>query len=249
MVVYDFANRVTKTRRDHTATPPGGTLKTFTIREEYVYDHAGRLRFTRHKINNRNWRVTAAPLYDELNRLSDKRLHASNYNGTSNIDLSSSFEYLQSLDYTYNIRGWLTGINDPGSCAALVSDNNMADLFSMSLDYESNANGATPQYNGNIAGMIWRTNTGGTCINRQQYRFSYDYNNRLTAAAHFTHNGSAWTFTNNYSESNISYDLNGNLKTYTRRGLKPNSTYDNIDVLTYTYGDAARPDRLTNMTD
>ncbi|MBL7826631.1 MAG: RHS repeat protein, partial [Saprospiraceae bacterium] len=45
--VYDFANRVTKTRRDHTATPPGGTLKTFTIREEYVYDHAGRLRFTR----------------------------------------------------------------------------------------------------------------------------------------------------------------------------------------------------------
>ena len=110
----------------------------------------------------------------------------------------------------------------------------------------SSANGATPQYNGNIAGMIWRTNTGGTCINRQQYRFTYDYNNRLTAASHYTHNGSAWTFTNNYSESNISYDLNGNLKTYTRRGLKPNSTYDNIDVLTYTYGDAARPDRLTS---
>ncbi|MBL7826426.1 MAG: hypothetical protein JNJ57_07345, partial [Saprospiraceae bacterium] len=112
----------------------------------------------------------------------------------------------------------------------------------------SSANGATPQYNGNIAGMIWRTNTGGTCINRQQYRFTYDYNNRLTAASHYTHNGSAWTFTNNYSESNISYDLNGNLKTYNRRGLNGGSPTD-IDLLTYTYGDAARPDRLTNMVD
>lgn len=125
---YDFANRLTKTRRDHTATPPGGTLKTHTIREEYVYDHAGRLRFTRHRINSHNWVVTSAPVYDEAGRLSDKRLHASNYDGASLITVNSTFNYLQSLDYTYNIRGWLTGINEPGSCSVQNGDN-LVDLF------------------------------------------------------------------------------------------------------------------------
>jgi RHS repeat-associated protein len=188
-------------------------------------------------------------LYDELNRVQDKRLHASNYDGVSAISLASNFNYLQSLDYSYNIRGWLTSLNDPTSCAIQAGDQ-LADVFSMGLDYDSNANGATPQYNGNIAAMQWRTNVSGTCQDRQQYRFTYDFSNRLTAADHWTHNGTVWTNTNRYTESNITFDLNGNIKTYTRRGLvtAPN-TYGVIDQLTYTYGDAARPDRLTNMSD
>lgn len=245
---YDFANRMTKTRRDHTATPPNGSLKTHTIREEYVYDEASRLRFTRHKINTNNWVVTAAPIYDELSRLQDKRLHASNYDGVSNINLNSSFNYLQSLDYSYNIRGWLISMNDPTSCVTQGGDQ-LADLFIMGLDYESTANGATAQYNGNISAMQWRTNVNGSCMTRQQYRFTYDYSNRLLTANHFTHNGSSWVNTNNYSESNITYDFNGNIKTYTRRGLTAPATYGIIDQLTYTFGDAARPDRLTNMAE
>jgi RHS repeat-associated protein len=90
----------------------------------------------------------------------------------------------------------------------------------------------------------------GTCLTRQQYRFTYDYGNRLLTANHFTHNGTSWTNTNNYSESGIAYDLNGNIKSYTRRGLTTApSTFGVIDQLTYTYGDAARPDRLTNVSD
>lgn len=244
---YDFANRLTKTRRDHTATPPGGTLKTYTIREEYVYDHASRLRFTRHKINVNNWVVTSAPLYDELDRLADKRLHASNYDGVSSVTLSSNFNYLQSLDYTYNIRGWLTGINDPTSCSTQNGDN-LVDLFRMQLTYESNANGGTEQYNGNIATMQWNTHINGVCGTRQLYQFSYDGANRLTAAAHRTWSGSAWTDPNRYNESGITYDLNGNILTYTRRGLTASpSTFGTIDQLAYTYGDAARPDRLTKV--
>ena len=245
---YDFANRVTKTRRNHTATPPGGALQTHTIREEYVYDEASRLRFTRHKINANNWVVTSAPLYDELSRLQDKRLHASNYDGVSAVTLNSVFNYLQSLDYSYNIRGWLTGINDPTSCAVQGGDQ-LADLFIMGLDYESIANGATAQYNGNISAMQWRSNVNGSCMIRQQYRFTYDFSNRLLSANHFTHNGTAWVNTNNYSESSIAYDLNGNIKTYTRRGQMPDLSFNVIDNLTYTYGDAARPDRLTNVSD
>ncbi|HLP96409.1 MAG TPA: RHS repeat-associated core domain-containing protein [Saprospiraceae bacterium] len=97
--------------------------------------------------------------------------------------------------------------------------------------------------------MQWRSNVNGSCLTRQQYRFTYDYANRLLTANHFTHNGAGWVNTNNYSESNIAYDLNGNIKTYTRRGLTAPATFGIIDQLTYTYGDAARPDRLTNVSD
>jgi len=232
------------------ATPPGGTLKTYTVREEYLFDFAGRLKFTRHKINANSWVITAAPLYDEMGRINDKRLQVSNYDGMSTITpaLIANFTYLQSIDYTYNIRGWLTAMNAPTSCSVQSGDQ-LADLFSMSLDYESTANGASPQYNGNIASMQWRTNLS-TCLPQQQYRFTYDFANRLLTANHYTHNGSTWTNTNNYSESGIIYDQNGNIKNYTRRGLvTAPSNYGVIDQLTYTYGDVLRPDRLTNMVD
>ncbi len=248
---YDFANRVTKTRRDHTAIPPGGSLKTYYIREEFTYDAASRLRFTRHHISTTagvptaGWVVTAAPLYDELGRLLDKRLHASNYNGSSPLTLNSSFTYLQSLDYTYNIRGWLTGINDPTICTAQTGDDAI-DLFRMSLEYESTANGGTAQYNGNISTIQWNTYINGTCGTRHLYRFGYDFSNRLTAANYRARVGATWVDQSKYTENNITYDFNGNLKTYFRRGDTGASQIDNLN---YTYGDATRPDRLTNMVD
>jgi RHS repeat-associated protein len=248
---YDFANRLTKTRRNHTATPPAGTLKTHTIWEEYVYDHASRLRFARHKINANSWVVTSAPLYDELNRLADKRLHASNYNGTAAITTGSVFTYLQSVDYAYNIRGWLTGINaiapSATTCPIVVGDD-LADLFNMNLLYDAPTTGGTAQYNGNISETQWRTNST-TCGEVQAYRFSYDFANRLTAANHFTANGAIWTNTNKYSESGISYDLNGNIKTYLRRGKTQSGTFGLIDVLNYQYDDLTRPDKLTRVNE
>jgi RHS repeat-associated protein len=245
---YDFGLRVTDMRRDHTATPPGGTAQSHTLRENYVYDAAGRLRFTRHKINTNNWVVTAAPLYDELGRLVDNRLHASNYDGTSALSLSSTFNYLQSMDYTYNIRSWLTGINDPTLCTTQAGDN-LVDMFRMSLTYESTATGATAQFNGNISSIQWNTHINGTCGTRQLYRFSYDGANRLTSAAHRIW-GLGWTDPARYNESNITYDLNGNLKSYTRQGLTSGTnTFGTTDQLAYFYEDAARPDRLTRVTD
>ncbi|MCW5921679.1 MAG: hypothetical protein KIS77_05000 [Saprospiraceae bacterium] len=193
--------------------------------------------------------VTSAPVYDELNRLADKRLHASNYDGTSAVTLASNFNYLQSLDYTYNIRGWLTGINDIATCSAQSGDN-LVDMFRMQLTYETNANGGTEQYNGNIATMQWNTHINGTCGTRQLYRFSYDGANRLTAAAHRTWSGSAWTDPARYNESGITYDLNGNIKSYNRQGLvSGTATFGTIDNLTYYFDDVARPDRLTRVVD
>ena len=67
-----------------------------------------------------------------------------------------------------------------------------------------------------------------------------------TAANYRARVGVTWVDLSKYTENNITYDLNGNLKTYFRRGSTGGSLIDN---LTYTYGDAARPDRLTNMVD
>lgn len=148
----------------------------------------------------------------------------------------------------YNIRGWLTGINDVASCATQSGDQ-VGDLFKLQLSYDAPAGGGTAQYNGNISTMQWRTYIGTTCLAQQQYRFSYDAANRLTAADHYTNSSGSWTFTNNYTESNITYDLNGNLKTYTRRSLtSAPGTFGTIDNLTYAYS-ATIPDRLIAMTD
>lgn len=116
----------------------------------------------------------------------------------------------------------------------------------MALEYETSANGGTVQYNGNISTIQWNTNINGTCSTRNLYRFSYDYANRLTGATYRARVGTSWVDQSKYTEGSITYDLNGNIKTYLRRG---HTTGSMIDNLTYTYGDAARPDRLTNVVD
>jgi RHS repeat-associated protein len=243
---YDFANRPTQTRRDHTATPPGGALNTLTIRENYVYDHASRPLYVIHQVNNQKKEIISALQYDELGRVIEKNLHASGYTNNSVPPTAAAFDYLQSIDFSYNIRGWLTAINNPTSCGIQAGDFKV-DAFRMSMEYES---GVNPQYNGNIAAIQWNTHLNGTCGARQLYRFSYDGANRLTAATHYERSGSLWTNPSKYNESNITYDLNGNLKTYNRQGLiSGTSTFGTIDNLTYTYGDADRPDRLTNVND
>lgn len=140
----------------------------------------------------------------------------------------------------------MTAINDPNNGCAVQNGDQLADLFNMSFEYETSANGGTVQYNGNISTIQWNTNINGSCNPRNLYRFSYDFNNRLTAADYRAWSGAAWIDPSKYTENNITYDLNGNLKTYFRRGAIPGSTIDN---LTYAYGDAFRPDRLTNMFD
>jgi RHS repeat-associated protein len=75
-----------------------------------------------------------------------------------------------------------------------------APLFAMQLKYND---GTTPQFNGNIANQLWGT-PGSLSKN---YAYSYDKLNRLTAGV--SNEG--------YSEQNIDYDLNGNIKHLTRQ--------------------------------
>ncbi|MEL6132259.1 MAG: DUF6443 domain-containing protein, partial [Bacteroidota bacterium] len=113
------------------------------------------------------------------------------------------------------------------------------DLFKMRLHYEDGLTAlhgsATPQYNGNIAGMEWQV--PGSC-DVMGYGYSYDGLNRLKQADYGTQTSNhTWTLDGKYSTS-YTYDLNGNILTLSREGLTSGGAtpnYGTIDDLTYSY--------------
>ena len=191
--------------------------------------------------------------YNELGQLIAKYLHSADGTGS---------KFLQKVDYRYNIRGWLTHINNryldntkleqsPGVTVMDNSDLGVAepDLFGMELRYNDvvTAAGGAPQFNGNIAQALWQThspNANNTQNNvLRAYNYVYDPVNRITAAQYTTYLPSgSWDAANqpvDFSVSNISYDGNGNLLSMNRMGTTSggNSPLAKglLDQLTYSY--------------
>ena len=192
----NFTGDVLLTKENHSA---GST--SIIVQHEFGYDNGKRLTTTKHKINGQDPVTLSDNKYEELGRLKRKYLH----------EVSSSA--LQTVNYQYNIRGWLTDINDVTTLGN--------DKFAMKLNY---TNDSHAQYNGNIASMKWNT----AMFNTQEYLFEYDKANRLKNALTTMETG-------NYSTS-YTYDYNGNLENLTRKGrLGSGTTYGFIDDLTYTY--------------
>lgn len=123
---------------------------------------------------------------------------------------------LQNVDYNYNVRGWLTNINQDTQ-----SDN---DLFNFTLRYNNPTSG-THLFNGNIAQTSW--NTLNTDSSTKTYTYSYDALNRITSG---TDN------TGNYNLTSVSYDKNGNITNLQRKGHNGTAVISGyMDDLTYTY--------------
>jgi RHS repeat-associated protein len=165
--------------------------------------------------------------YNEIGQLVTKKLH-------------NEITPLQTLNYTYNIRGWLKKINDPASLGS--------DVFGEELLYNEGLSvlGGTAQYNGNISGMKWRT-TGTTSSTTydsysQGYGFTYDGLNRLLNANYGYSTTSTLARNTNYDAAVTGYDFNGNIT-----GMKQNgytgTAYGTIDNLAYTY----TGNQLTNV--
>ena len=116
--------------------------------------------------------------------------------------------------YSYNVRGWTTGIDNPH--------------FGQTLHYQDASAGATPCYNGNISAMEWTARDAmmsATAV-QQQYRYSYDGLNRLTAADYGTadeqaFNGGLMLLGGQQRDYDCTYqyDLNGNVTALTRKGV------------------------------
>ncbi|WP_316835065.1 DUF6443 domain-containing protein [Pedobacter nutrimenti] len=143
----------------------------------------------------------------------------------------------------YNIRGLLNHIQ-------VANFNNEADsirLFEENLYYDKGF--ASKLYNGNIAGITWRK--AGTLAPVEAYGYSYDALDRLTHAEYARKNTqNNWVKTAyDYTASNITYDINGNILSMNQRGINPPAinTPINMDQLTYNY--AAGSNQLIKVID
>ncbi len=200
------------------AATSNSVVRTFT------YDHTGRLLKTFHSINGATPVLLTQNEYNELGQLVDKKLHS--------IDNGATFK--QSVDYRYNIRGWLTSINN-GQLTVDPTNDDTGDLFGMNLNYNNLVTGLTAagdeQFNGNISSISYSANQGLGTLKERGYKFGYDPMNRLLNATHKEKTAN-WNAATSYHEDNLSYDLNGNIKTLNRKGENGST----LDVLSYTYG-------------
>lgn len=196
-----------------TSTHTKGSNVPITVVEAFTYDHQQRVTKQTHKVNSQTEEVLASNTYDELGRLSSKDV--------GNTETTP----LQTVDYAYNIRGWLSSIND--------GQTNGNDLFGFALAYNNPISG-TALFNGNISQTSWETKSIQTNTNpiSNQYTYSYDALNRIIQASDNTGNYSLGSNSNP-----ITYDLNGNIKTLYRKGHTNASatSFGVMDNLVYTY--------------
>ncbi|SDH98937.1 RHS repeat-associated core domain-containing protein [Chryseobacterium taeanense] len=195
------------------------------ITENFTYDPQNRLLMHTHQVDSNPVEYLAQNTYNELSQLSGKKVGG-----------ISSSSPLQDISYNYNIRGWMTKINDPA--------NLNGKLFGYSIKYEQpQTTNWTPRYNGNISEVDWQTSQDGT---QRRYVYMYDALNRLTGGYYQEPNSTViWT---GYYNEYYHYDLNGNITTLNRFS-KPSSgtTPEHIDDLVYNYT-GNRLDKITLPT-
>src|SRR5690554_5158698 len=192
-----------------------------TITDNYTYDRRDRLTKHTQQINSGALETIVSNEYDELGVLVTK-----NVGGVSGN--------LQKVDYKYNIRGWLTDIND------FYLSNPQEKLFNYKINYNIKFLGdnSAANYNGNISSVGWRTavdNVG------KGYGYDYDHLNRLNYASHLKqhiNSGIIYLISHKrdgqYAED-LSYDKNGNILTLKRFGQEELGQPIEIDDLTYAY--------------
>lgn len=184
------------------------------ITETFEYDHQNRLLSHKHQVDSNPTEILTQNTYNEISQITNKKL-----GGT---DIANP---LQSIDYKYNIRGWLTKINDPASLNGK--------LFGYEIRYTNPqyTNLASGRYNGNIAEVDWR-NASEDVLKR--YSYTYDPLNRLKDAI-YTEPGTTTPFNNNFNE-HLTYDLNGNIMTLKRNAYPVSgTTATQVDDLEYKY--------------
>jgi RHS repeat-associated protein len=230
--VFDFAGKVLRSSTTYTvAAQPN-----ITIASRFKYDHAGRVLNSWKQVNDKPEIQVSALEYNELGQLVKKKLHG--------ID---NQQFMQQVDYRYNIRGWLSRINNAD---LNTNDGGPKDYFGMELGYNSNLGlgDFTPQYNGNISIAKWSSNLGGmpgsNLVTQRSFKYSYDAMNRFTEAS-YSEKSDNWISNDAFKES-LEYDLNGNILSLLRNDGKANT----IDNLFYEYGTGInKSNRLLRVSD
>lgn len=215
----DFADRSLYTVTRHKRT---SAVDLITTTDTYAYTQQDRVLSHTHQILGQpEGQLLAFNTYDELGRLVSKKVGGSDLTGST---------FLQKVDYAYNIRGWLKGIN---SIERFATDDAGTDLFAFAIRY-NDLNGAynsslKPLYNGNICETQWISRSDSR---ERSYSYSYDALDRLRYANYFKDRISAKSY-----DEWMDYDKNGNILHMNRYGeLDYHSATIEIDDLDYTYG-------------
>lgn len=232
--LYDNASTIVNVRSSFSTTSR-------VITRRFEYDNGSRLVRTWHKIDAEPEILLALNSYNELGQLVDKKLHST---------VSAGTDAKQSVDYRYNIRGWLTSLNNSQLSNDGVTNDDAGDYFGMNLGYNQDLGmGNSPLYNGNITAMKWNNFLGQAAVKENSFAYSYDPMNRITSATYKEKTGS-WNLAANsgYTEPTYTYDLNGNIKTLTRHDNR--GTTGVMDNLVYDYGTGTtQSNRLLKVTD
>ena len=221
----DFAGKTLYSITKHKRTSGNTEI---TVREEFTYSPQDRLLTHTHQINGGAVQLLADNTYDALGQLESKKVG------------NNTGDPLQKVDFKYNIRGWLTAINQTSN---LQQDTDPVDLFAFKINYDTvqtSAAGVNALYNGNISETFWKT---ASDVTERAYGYKYDNLNRLKNAV-YEKNG---VTTSAYDE-NLTYDKNGNIKKLSRKGdYDPQVGNIDIDDLVYTY--TANTNQLTKVED
>ncbi|AZA93797.1 RHS repeat-associated core domain-containing protein [Chryseobacterium nakagawai] len=193
------------------------------ITETFDYDHQNRLLVHKHQVDANPVEILTQNTYNELSQLESKKV--------GGIATGSA---LQQIDYKYNIRGWMTKINDPL--------NLNGKLFGYEIKYQdpSIPTTSTAQYGGNIAEAHWKTPDDDTY---KVYHYVYDKLNRLNQAIYREPYTTAPD--KSFFNEEINYDLNGNITRLWRTGKSSSNMALLVDNLTYIY----QGNRLQTVTD
>jgi len=185
------------------------------ITQTFTYDHQNRLLVQKHQVDTNPEEILVQNEYNEISQLKNRKLGGTNPS-----------QPLQNIDYAYNIRGWLTKINDPS--------NLNGKLFGYEMKYTNpiNPNVAPGKFSGMITEIDWK-NASEDVLKR--YNYAYDGLGRLKDAVYSEPNATV-PFNNNYNEY-VTYDLNGNIKTLKRNAFPASGgiTSVQVDDLVYNY--------------
>ncbi len=200
------AQKINTTHRRQASSP------IVNIKERFVYSDQNVLLRRYHQVDNNAEELLAEYHYDDKGRMDNKK----------------AGNNLQSLDFTYNIKDLLTGINKD------VINNLPASgkLFSYDIRYQNpESSASSARYNGAISEVSWKASN----INiKKRYNYTYDKLSRLTEAV-YSHPVD-FVPINHFNDEKVTYDFNGNISTLKRNAKNPVSlTPEVIDELQYHY--------------
>jgi len=241
---YSFDGRLLSGCYNHSV--PGSGYNSFMTLTRNVFDGIGRVIAVQKQIGSNPFKTISTYDYDDAGRIKTKHLDPA-YNNPN-----SGSPDLESLGYTFNIHGQITGINK-GYALKSTGYNKWGHFFGLYLGFDNRDNAfSSAQLDGQVTGLMWSTQGDDA---QRKYDYTYDNANRLINATYHEQlaPGSGWInsqtdFSVTGNGGQITYDLNGNLQAMLQKGVTPGTAAPiTVDDLRYTYGSFSN--KLQSVTD